>query len=288
MKLVNQYVSHDSFGQGQIVDQTETFIEVSFPCGKKKFVYPDAFGSFLILEDEQTADLVDDIKQEVKLERKLERKELEKQRAIEEEKRQQLLERERIMRDFKLSPAAQVVFWVDTDEQKEIFTDWQIFTGVRKSGANKGEPNRLVRLHQNSVCLVTVREPDQPEEERRIVGLFAVDEGFIGRLAEDGNIPAHPHYRFEFSDSQSEKLLFWNYYVNERYPRNMTWNSGRHRYFENIWMAQIIQDLIELKQDSVKLGLLEEFFEYFCQLNRLNPEEIPERNGVLQRLKAKK
>lgn len=288
MKLVNQHVRHESFGQGQIVKQTETYIEVSFPSGKKKFIYPDAFGSFLILEDEKTADLVDEIKQEVKQERKLEREELEKQRAIEEEKRQRLLERERLMRDYKLSPASQVVFWVDTDEQKEVFNEWQVSTGVKKSGVNEGQPNRLVRLHQNSVCIITVREPNQPEKERRIVGLFAVDEGFIGRLAEDGNIPAHPHYRFEFSEAQSQNLLFWNYYVNERYPRNMTWNSGRHRYFENVWMAQILQDLIKLKQDSVKLGVLEEFFEYFCQLNRLDPEEIPEPNGVLQRLKTTK
>ena len=110
-----------------------------------------------------------------------------------------------------------------------------------------------------------------------------VDEFFVGKLCEDGLIPAHSKYRLRLSEEESRRLLFWNYYVNERYPNNMTWNSGRHRYFDNVWMAQILRDLAALKSESEDLELLTDFFEHFCIMNRLEEAELPLANGALVR-----
>lgn len=288
MDLLNEQVKHDSFGQGTIVDHSDSYISVDFPKGEKRFIYPDALGEFLFLIDTKVAAQAQSFKEKVEAKREKERLIQAKKDAIEEEKRQRRLEREQIMKNHKLSPVSQAAFWVDEEEAEQVFTEWQVSTGVRKSGKNKGKPNKLVRLHQNSACIITQREAGTAEKLRRIVGLFMVDEKFIGKLCEDGLIPAHSKYRLRLSEEEAQKLPFWNYYVNERYPQNMTWNSGRHRYFENIWLAQVLKDLISMKQDSEEKALLEEFFEYFCDMNRIEEDEIPKPNGSLVRIAKEK
>ncbi len=108
----------------------------------------------------------------------------------------------------------------------------------------------MVRLHQNSGCLITAREADVPEQERRILGVFMVEENFIGKLCEDGYIPAHSRFRLRLSEEESEKLRFGPTTAISVTPTNTTWNSGRHRYFDNIWMAQILRDIAALKKDA--------------------------------------
>ncbi|MDI9485191.1 MAG: malate synthase [Bacillota bacterium] len=283
MDLMNEQVTHRSFGTGSVVAFNEEYVEVRFPAGVKKFVFPDVFGTYLTLADPMIAKKIEVLKKEVERERHKEEAELEKQRAREEAERQRMLEREKLLKSHKLSPASQVAFWCDPEEQEQIFSEWRVFTGVRKSGAQKGKPNRLVRLHQNSCCLITAREPDEPEQDRRIAGLFMVGEFFVGKLCEDGLIPAHGTYRLRLSEEESRKLLFWNYYFNERYPNNMTWNSGRYRYFDNVWMAQILKDLVELKEGSDGLQQTTEFFEHFCAMNHIDAAKLPPANGALVR-----
>lgn len=77
-------------------------------------------------------------------------------------------------------------------------------------------------------------------------------------------------------------MLFWNYYVNKNYPHRTTWNSGKFRYFDNVWTAQILKDIIELKTDEVQIKEAKNFLEYFCQMNALDMENIPEANGALK------
>lgn len=281
MDLLNEQVKHESFGEGSVIGYDDSYVEVRFPLGVKKFVFPDVFGTYLSLVDPKVAKRVAKIKQDVEKERHAEELRLEKKRAAEAAKQQRLLERERLIRNHKLSPVSQVVFWLDDEEQDKVFSEGRVFTGRKKSGKDAGQPNRLVRLHHNSGCLITAREPDVPEEERRIVGLFMVDESFIGRLCDDGYIPAHEEYQLRLSEEESKKLLFWNYYSNKRYPNSMTWNSGRHRYFDNEWMAQILQDIVAMKRGSKEEKLAKDMFEYFCEVNRLTPAEIGDPNGAL-------
>ncbi len=286
MELVNEQVKHKSFGKGNVVACDGSYVEVRFPLGVKKFVFPDVFGTHLLLVDTKLAKRVDGIKQKVEKERLKEEKELEAARAIEEENRQQMLEREKLLKSNKLTPVSQAVFWCDEEEQAKVFSEWKVFTGLKKSGVNEGEPNRLVRLHQNSACLITARESDVAEEERRIVGLFMVGGSFIGKLCEDGYIPAHTEYRLQLSEVESKQLQFWNYYVNERYPSNMTWNSGKYRYFDNLWMAQILADIVRLREGLDGHALAKNFLEHFCEMNRLDATDLPEPNGALVRVKT--
>ena len=56
MVLNNVQVKHRSFGNGIVVDQQGKYITVDFGTAQKKFVYPDAFESFLTLSDGTLSD----------------------------------------------------------------------------------------------------------------------------------------------------------------------------------------------------------------------------------------
>jgi len=291
MDLVNKQVMHKSFGKGRVVKYNDSYVVISFPLGNKKFVFPDAFGTYVTLVDQRAANFARKMIQKRKKERKEEELKPKKLKAFQDEKRKRLLERERLVKkrktrkSRKIHPRSQSVFWCKAEEQNSVFTRWNIFTGVIKSGKNKGQPRRLARMNSNSACLLTARDSDMLEKDRCIIGAFMVNEAFSAKLCKDGYIPAHPEYRLRLSKQESEKMLFWNYYVNKRYPHKMTWNSGRHRYFDNIWMAQILHDIISLKKDPQERELVQRFFEYFCQMNRINKRELPKPNGALVRIK---
>ena len=70
------------------------------------------------------------------------------------------------MKNHKLHPASQMVFWCDTEEQNTSFSEWKVFSGVIKSGKNKGMPNKPIRLHQNSAVLLTAIDSRMPEKDR--------------------------------------------------------------------------------------------------------------------------
>lgn len=278
MNILNEEIIHKVFGEGDVVHQDESFITVEFAEDVKKFVYPDAFGQFITLKNRDTAETL----KEVISERMKEKEALEKQR--EEEREMQILEQQRLekMKNNKIHESSQIVFWLDEDEQQTVFTDWQVSTGIIQSGKSKGEPNRPARLSPNSAGLLTERSSDEEEEERRILGVFMLKETYTGDLTEDGKVPAHEEFRIELTEQEAEKMLFWNYYVNKSYPHRITWNSGRFRYFDNVWTAQMLKDIIALKTDEAEIKAAESFLEYFCIMNALDINSIPEANGALK------
>lgn len=281
MNLIDKEVMHKSFGKGSIIQQDDEFITINFDEDTKKFVFPDAFGEFLKLEDESANDHLKkaikkfEIKQE-KLEK--EREEEQAQRLLEE---QRLNELKKLLNNHKIHESSQLVFWFDEEEAEDIFSNWVVYTGEIKSGKNEGRPNRPVRLHQNSMVLLTKRDDDEDEQERKIYGLYMVEETYIGKLSEDGLIPAHSELKLKLTEEEANKMLFWNYYINEKYPHRMTWNTGKFRYFDNIWAAQILKDIIDLKTNPEEKQLAEEFLVHFCKVNQIDVNEIPKPNGAL-------
>ncbi|MDI9477066.1 MAG: malate synthase [Natronincolaceae bacterium] len=281
--LIDKQVVHKIFGKGRVVKFRDSYIGINFPSGNKKFVFPDAFGTYLTLTDQKMAKMV----QKKKKECEEEKQRLKELRALQSKKRRHLLAQERNIarrKTQKIHPQSQSVFWCKEQEQDSIFERWDVFIGVIKSGEKQGQPRRLARTSQNSACLLTAREPDMPERDRRILGVFMVNETFDNKTNVNGYIPAHSKYRLRLSEQEAEKMLFWNYYVNKKHPHRMTWNTGRHRYFDNIWMAQILRDIVSLKEDPAEQKSARQFFEYFCQMNRIKKEEIPETDGALMRI----
>lgn len=284
MNLINKKVTHKHFGMGSIVEHSDTIIEIHFASENKKFVFPDVFGKHLKIHDQNVANSLEKIIQEKEIERLKEERKQEEQKKLQLKQQELRLEHEKLMRNHKLHPESQMVFWCDTEEQTSSFSEWKVFSGEIKSGNNKGKPNKPIRLHQNSAVLLTAVDSSMPEKDRRILGVYMVNEDFIGKLSEDGYIPAHSIYRLQLTEQESEQMLFWKYYVNEKFPNKMTWNTGKYRYFENLWMAQILFDIVSLKSDPKEKELAQQFFEHFCKMNQITEQGLAEPNGALMRV----
>ncbi|MEH7235459.1 malate synthase [Bacillus sp. JJ1562] len=284
MNLINKKVTHKRFGAGSIVNHNDSIIEIHFASENKKFVFPDVFGEHLKLHDKSVANSLEKIIQEKEMERKEEESKKEEERILQRKRLELRLEHEKLMKNHKLHPESQMVFWCDKEEQDRSFSDWKVFSGVIKSGVNKGKPNKPIRLHQNSAVLLTAMDSSMPEEDRRILGVYMVNEDFIGKLCEDGIIPAHSKYKLQLTEQESDQMLFWNYYVNEKFPDKMTWKTGKYRYFDNSWMAQILRDIVSLKSDPNERELAQQFFEHFCKMNQIIDQDLPKPNGALMRI----
>lgn len=61
MIIANQTVIHKAFGRGNAAYIDGAYISVCFPCGEKRFVFPDAFGQFLRFEDPQVQSEVEEM-----------------------------------------------------------------------------------------------------------------------------------------------------------------------------------------------------------------------------------
>ncbi len=284
MNLINKKVTHKRFGMGSIVKQNDSSIEIHFGSENKKFVFPDVFGKHLTLHDKNIANSLEKIIQEKEMERQKEEWKKEEEKKLLRKKQELRMEHEKLMKNHKLHAESQMVFWCDTEEQNSAFSEWKVFSGIIKSGTNKGKPNKPIRLHQNSAVLLTAIDPSAPEKDRRILGVYMVNENFIGKLCEDGNIPAHSKFKLQLTEQESDQMLFWEYYVNEKFPQKMTWNTGKYRYFDNTWMAQILRDIVSLRSDPTERELAQQFFEHFCKMNQIIEQELPKPNGSLKRI----
>ncbi|MFC5711808.1 malate synthase [Thalassorhabdus alkalitolerans] len=282
MNLINKKVTHKHFGMGSIVKHNDTIIEIHFASENKKFVFPDVFGKHLKLHDKSDANSLDEIIQKKENERKKEEWKKEEERKLQRKNQELRLEHNKLMKNHKLHSESQMVFWCDSEEQKSSLSEWKVFAGEVKSGNNKGNPNKPIRLHQNSAVLLTA--VDSSEKDRRILGVYMVNEDFIGKLCEDGYIPAHSKYKLLLTEQESEQMYFWKYYANEKSPHKMTWKTGKYRYFENSLMAQILLDIVALKDNSKDRELAQQFFEHFCKMNQLTEQDLPKPNGALMRI----
>lgn len=284
MYLVDKEVIHETFGKGSVVNYNDNYIKIDFESGAKRFVFPDVFRKYMTLVDQKAVNLVKIKIQKREEEKKKEELRLRKEKALERE-RQHILDQKKPMQNRKVHPKQQAVFWCEAGEEDKIFTEGRIFTGKVKSGKNKGQPRQLARMNWKSGCLLTRREPNMPEKDRYILGVFMAEKGFNGHTCKDGYILAHPEYRLRLSEQESDKMLFWNYYMNENSPTRMTWNSGRQRYFDNIWMAQILQDIVSLKKKPGEREGAQRFFEHFCKVNHINGGKLPKVNGALMQIR---
>lgn len=84
MNLINKKVTHEHFGMGSIVKQSDSFIEIHFGTENKKFIFPDVFGKHLKLHDKSAAHSIEKVIQKKEIERKQEewKKEEEKNEGV--------------------------------------------------------------------------------------------------------------------------------------------------------------------------------------------------------------
>ena len=255
MNLVGEYVNHNKYGKGLVVVIDDNKIEVEFELGRKKFIYPDVFKSFMCIQDKSYKKYMDDILDEIDKEEniKLEREEKE------------LLRLERI-RTLRIGVNSQAVFGFVDNDFNQVLNSWSVSTGTYLSGASKGEPRVPQRLNINSACLLTQKPDGAPEKERIILGAFMVPDDFKGSLCKDGIINAHEDYRI-ILDTNQEPLLFWDYCSLGTKSKN--WGKCEMKYFSNAEMESILKAMTEIIKDVDKREKALEFYKYFCDINKI-------------------
>ena len=113
MNLINKKVTHKRFGKGSIVKHNDSSIEIHFASENKKFVFPDVFGEHLKLHDKSAAHSLEKIIQKKEIERKKEERKKEEEKALQRKKQELRLGHEKLMKNHKLHPESQMVFWCD-------------------------------------------------------------------------------------------------------------------------------------------------------------------------------
>lgn len=59
MNLLDEIVIHRAFGEGKITEFENSYVTVLFEDGEKRFVYPDAFRSFLVLRESDLSEQIE-------------------------------------------------------------------------------------------------------------------------------------------------------------------------------------------------------------------------------------
>ncbi|MBX4272110.1 hypothetical protein [Clostridium estertheticum] len=124
--------------------------------------------------------------------------------------------------------------------ESQMLRDWKALAGIVQTGERKGQPMKLNKVQNNSLCVLTTRDPISIESEIYIFGIFLVDETYEGDNQDEGYVTTKSKYRIKLYPKEAHKMLFWNYHANDNQPEVPVWSSGLHRYFEDEQAIQIL------------------------------------------------
>lgn len=167
--------------------------------------------------------------------------------------------------------------------ESQMLRDWKAFAGVYHHGERKNQPIKLYRVQKNSLCVLTTRKPGMEEKDRFIFAVFMVDNAYEGDEKEEGFVSANSKYKIKLAPKEAERMLFWNYHANDNRADKPAWNTGLYRYFNDDMAAQILRNIVKLKENTEDYELAKEFLEYYCQVHRINVDTIGEPHGALKR-----
>lgn len=165
--------------------------------------------------------------------------------------------------------------------ESTMLVDWKASAGVVQNGVDKGKPMKLLRVQNNSLCVLTTRLPRSTDDTRFIFAVFLVDESYEGDGREEGYVTNHSKWRIELTPDEAGKMLFWNYYANKNAPEKIVFGSGLHRYLDDIQSAQILRDIVAVKENDAEKKLAADFFHHFCNVVGLDEKDIPACAGAL-------
>ncbi|GLC81602.1 hypothetical protein [Lacrimispora brassicae] len=256
MHLEGMEVNHMKFGEGKVKELEEKYITILFHQGEKKFLYPNSFKKYLTLKDKNVQTEMDDMLKTIMLEEECKRaEEISEQERMEE------------IQNLKIRPDSQAVFGFVENDRERVFSSWAVYAGSYQSGGSKGKPKLPVRLKLNSACLLTECPKGVAEKRRRIIGAFMLQDNFESSACRDGMIQSHEKYRIRLEDK--EMLLYWDYFSEGM--EISKWGNVELKYFSNTIMEKILQDMQKTILDEGRRKEAEEFYQYFCLINRIKP-----------------
>lgn len=258
MDLIGQPIRHIAFGPGVVTNLAENIMTVCFQDSEKKFLYPDAFDRFLVVED-------------LKVRRWIEKQLQEQKTAAHRAKLKKLAEQERNSKllNFKVTLNSHAAFNLVPEEIESAVQAHRVSAGTYLSGCAKGQPRVLDRLKPNSLCLLTARPAGQPEEERKILAVFMVKEDFFGEDVSDGIIEGHLQHRILIPKEHG--LPFWPY-LKDVFPR---WGSTAYKYCSCEAAGRVLSDLAERPACAAQKDTILDLYRYFCERNHLRAPAEP-------------
>ena len=165
--------------------------------------------------------------------------------------------------------------------ESAMMRDWAAYAGTYHHGDRAGQPIKLKNANVNNLCVLTTREPYEPEYMRFIFGVFMIDDTYEGDDYESGEVIAHPKYRLALTPKEAKKMLYWKYYKNKSNSDEAKWGSLLYRYLTNTEAMQILYDIVKLKEGTKDEKLAKEFLDAFSKHTRLAPENAGSPHGVL-------
>lgn len=255
MDLIGQQIKHKTFGSGVVVGQSESVVTICFQDDEKKFIYPDAFHSFLSMKDRKTQQYI---------EKQIEARDIaaQKERMAEQIRRDQ----QRKLSNFKVTDNSHAVFDIAPDQIDQAVITGKVYTGRYVYGYYKGQMRAADRMKPNSVCVLTTCPKERDEKERRVIGAFMVKEDFFGKDANDGVIEGHPKHRI-FLPKES-KVLFWEYLSPDTAPR---WGNTKFKYCPADAVNRLLADMKKLLETPQQEETFTAFYRHFCRINQLSP-----------------
>lgn len=166
--------------------------------------------------------------------------------------------------------------------ESQMLRDWKAMAGIVQNGDRKGQPMHLNQVQTNSLCILTTRDPYSTEDDRYIFAAFLVDDTYGGDDLDEGFVTTRSEFRLQLSSEEAHKMLFWNYHANGKQPETAAWNSGLHRYMADEQAAQILRDIVSLKQNTPDAEFARRFFETFCALTKIDTNTLRMPQGALK------
>ncbi len=152
-----------------------------------------------------------------------------------------------------------------------------------------GADRKIVSARIGKLCILTTLFPPKSpeirtyEKDRVIFGLFLIDDIYKSNdpITCDGVISLQPIYRLHFTEQETRKMRFWNYYHCEN-TSNMVWGSSQFRFLLDEEAAQILKDAYAIKKGTPHEQTAWNLFQHFCQTAGLDPQKISLPAGALK------
>ncbi len=239
MNIIGKSIKHVTFGDGIIVNQNKEKVEINFGNCVKSFLYPSSFEKFIKVMDKKTENFI-----------KRELEQLNEVRQQEEQEKNQLLHR-------IVTKGAHGVFDIRKEELSHFLSVGELSTGrERIRNSNTMIP---LKIDMNSACILTMKEKEKKESERKIVGICMTTDDFIGQHCVNGIIPTEEKYRIMLTEGES--IYFWSVFPEDK--RKISWGTRKMKYVSTAVVEAILSRLfvvIEKEESRTKLITFEEYF----------------------------
>lgn len=119
-----------------------------------------------------------------------------------------------------------------------MFIDWKYGAGWDHNGVRGDAPRKILRTGKGEIAIITTRLPGDSEADRKIVGLYKIDN-VSAKDGEEDIVTADASFKISFPEEEAKELFFWDFYKNTN-TNKCTWNQGLFRYMSDLQVAQIL------------------------------------------------